>query len=238
MTEKKVKLFGNKKENNLKEKDLIKHGPIHKAQSINPELVFLKGCLSSFKDDKLFFSNFILDTLSNYNDFLGHDFENVFCCEKVELNTNGINLDRKNGKRIKSIIKLCNGNIDFDGVLSDLIYEVYVTNGAELDSKRKGKFRVFSVYFQKTKNKDHPQCFVFLLDPYHLVCPTNIKNKNESIEKKYFKVKKYDCSLNALFEEKCKKNDIDKSKIRFLENSEFLKMVQGIIKEGGFRLKK
>lgn len=232
MTEKKVKLIENKK-NNLKVKNLIKHGPIE-VQSINPELIFLKECLSSIKNDKLCFSNFILDTLSNYNDFLGHDFENVFCCEKVKLNTNRIDFNRKNGKRIESIFKLCDVNIDFDGRLSNFIYEAYVTNGIELDSKRKGKFRVFSVYFHETEEEDYPLLLVFLLDPYHLVCPTNIKNKNDSIEKKYFKVKKYDCSLNALFEKKCKKNDIDKSKIRFLENSDLSK----IIKDRGFLLKK
>lgn len=217
----KIELFKSKK-NYLKVKKLVRRDkslPI-KIRINRPVLSFFKKCLTSIKDDKLCFSNFIFDTISNYNDVLGCDFKNIFRNEKLELNTNGIDLSRENGERIKSIFKLSNDKLAFDK-LDGFIYELYVTNGNELDSKGKGTFRIFSVYFQETKEKDSSKFFVFLIDPYHLVCPVSIKGKNKGEEKKiYKKVKEYSCCLNELFEKNCRKEDINKNNVNFIEEED------------------
>lgn len=190
------------------------------AHSISVNIGFKHCCLNSIKDDDLFFSNYIYDCLSSYNDLIGLNLKKLFVNPKVITERDHykqINFFRSNGTRAKNIFSKFMS--DFD-CTKYIVYESYITNDFTKisDDKDKGKFRVFSLYIIKDSNTSSEKqwLIVFLIDPHHLVFPISKMKKMKSIESKkliYKKIQNYNCDLRKLFNEKCKNNDIDYQKI-------------------------
>src|SRR5699024_2774615 len=74
----------------------------------------------------------------------------------------------------------------------DVIYESSViSDELQMDSKHRGLFRVFAIYgVQHMAENSQTQHWlgIFLLDPYHLVCPVSETSKNSQKTKENFQM--------------------------------------------------
>lgn len=170
-----------------------------KIKSLDAEIVYEKDFLHSIKDNELHFTNCIPELKDPLID------ENIIGFANnpsvISENVTNIELDRKNGDRIRAIISKATDE-KIVNKFSQYIYE----SDLKLSKYRltnRGAFRVFSIYaiFNIASNDEKHVLMVCLLDPYHLVCPVSYssnskqksmmrvfdqhKNLNNSFEKRY-----------------------------------------------------
>lgn len=176
------------------------------AHNADVDILFLDTFLQSFKDEKNEFSNYI-ERLGIKNTYIYRNFLALSKNPKKianEITTIDI-LHRKNSARIKQILshEIPSNLINkFD----DSIFESVVNRGIDFfDANGKGRFRVFSLYATKRDNLNNEKqiLIIFLIDPYHLVCPVADHQRNltkKENQHKFFKnCKTYKDSLDMVF---------------------------------------
>lgn len=202
------KLFP-KKRNNPSIKTGVKLFNNHTAGRLNAhnadvEVLFLNIFLHSFNDSKNKFSNYVtklgIKNTSTYHNLISLSKSP----SQIAKELSPIDIyHRQNSQRIKEILshEIPSEIIDYFG---DSIFESVVERGSDfLDANGKGKFRVFSIYAIDQKNLSNgvQKLIVILIDPYHLVCPVEDKDK---LYKKY---NFCDDSLEAVFQDIFKDSD-------------------------------
>lgn len=144
--------------------------PSLNATNDYPPVVFLDKCFISFKDSKNKFSNFLNNSELKLEPYIQKSLYDIANNpDKISKRPKPIDFRRKNGKRIKKLMSHYINNVDF-----------YINYVYESKNKPKDKtiisneFRTFMVF-----DPDRHLVIVFMFDPYHLVCPTRDRKKDE-----------------------------------------------------------
>lgn len=176
------------------------------AHNAKAQIAFLSKCKESVKLNNLYFSNFLADRLNVLGGFIDSGIQGL--CENPECvnrEIKNIKLSYSNGERIQAIVERILGK-DVLSEYQDGIFETDITFGNDL--YQRGKFRAFLLYAVNDPGEESESQWlvVFLLDPYHLVCPVAVgkKDADQVMKEEFLRVKDYTTSINEIFFEKFK----------------------------------
>lgn len=161
------------------------------ASNAEADIMFLSDSLEGNKLSEYNFTDLLTEKLlmGKISDAFKPVLDNPGILSK---NLKSINLNLNNGKRIKNIFSevIMEENVE---KYDSLFYETAI-KGNEYKLTEKDCFRAFMVYVampDEPKGKNKNLLIVFLLDPYHLVCPVPFRGRTrEEVAKKVFQDKK------------------------------------------------